>query len=142
MSTAEIEAPIRIGPGSNGMPMTPEEFDAIADWDDLYRYELVRGVLIVVPPPGYGELRPNDALGYWLQSYQENHPDGGALDDTCFEFTMETSTGRRRADRVIWCGLGRFPDYANDVPAIAIEFVAERTRDWKRDHIEKRADYA
>ena len=43
---------------------------------------------------------------------------------------------------MIWCGLGRFPNYQEDVPTIAVEFVAERTRDWKRDHIEKRAEYA
>ena len=27
------------------MSMTPEEFDAIEDWDENYRYELIRGVL-------------------------------------------------------------------------------------------------
>lgn len=139
MSTVEIETPLRIGPDSNGMPMTPEEFDAIEDWDDLYRYELVRGVLIVVPPAGVGETDPNDELGHWLRVYRD---EGGTLDHTRYEFTLQTSSGRRRADRVVWCGLGRFPDYPNDVPAIAIEFVAERTRDWKRDHIEKRAEYA
>jgi len=142
MSTVEFSAPTRLGPESNGMPMTPEEFDAVEDWDDNYRYELVRGVLIVVPPAGIGETNPNDELGYWLRCYRDNHPQGSELNDTTFEFTMRTSQGRRRADRVVWCGLGRLPDYRNDVPAIAIEFVAERTRDWRRDHIEKRAEYA
>ena len=141
MSTVDINAPTCIGPDSNGMPMTPAEFDAIEDWDDNSRYELVRGVLIVVPPPGYGELKPNEVLAHWLLSYQEDHPKGGILDDTCNEVTVQTSTGRRRADRAIWCGLGRDPDFREDVPTIAIEFVAERKRDWRRDHIEKRAEY-
>ena len=149
MSTAEIAeplleypAPTYVGPESNGMPMTPEEFDAIEDGDEDYRYELVRGVLIVVPPPGFGELKPNDELGHWLLSYRDNHPQGAALDDTCYEVTLRTTNGRRRADRAVWCGLGRFPNYRDDPPTIAIEFVANRTRDWKRDHIEKRAEYA
>lgn len=126
----------------NGLPMTPEEFDAIQDWDDEFRYELKRGVLIVSPPPGFGELKPNDVLGHWLQSFQEQNPQGKSLDDTCNEVTLKTTTGRRRADRGVWCGLGRSADYRNDVPTIAIEFVGERTRDWRRDHIEKRAEYA
>lgn len=139
MSTAEIATPLRIGRESNGMAMTPEEFDAVDDWDENYRYELVRGVLIVVPPAGVGETDPNDELGHWLRNYRD---EGGPLDHTRYEFTLQTSSGRRRADRVVWSGLGHFPDYPNDVPTIAIEFVAERTRDWKRDHIEKRAEYA
>jgi len=149
MSTVEIApplleypAPTRIGPDHNGMLMTPEEFDAIEDADDDCRYELVRGVLIVSPPADFGELKPNDVLGHWLQSFQEGNPQGNSLDDTCNEVTLKTRTGRRRADRGVWCGLGRDPDYRNDIPAIAIEFVAERARDWRRDHIEKRGEYA
>jgi Uma2 family endonuclease len=149
MSTIEIAPPLleypvptRIGPEHNGMPMTPEEFDAIEDWDDDFRYELVRGVLIVSPPADIGELKPNDELGYWFLSYRDHHAKDSALDDTVFEFTLKTTNGRRRAGRVVWCGLERFPNYRNDVPAIAIEFVAERARNWRRDHIEKRAEYA
>ena len=36
---------------SNGMLMAPEEFDAVTDCDELYQYELIRGVLVVNPPP-------------------------------------------------------------------------------------------
>jgi Uma2 family endonuclease len=148
MSTVEIApplleypAPTRIGPDHNGMLMTPEEFDAIEDWDDDYRYELVRGVLIVSPPPDEGEVDPNDELAYWLRTYRDLNPQGSAFNHTRYEYTIRTTTGRRRADRAIWCGLGRFP-YKNEIPTIVIEFVAERARDWRRDHIEKRAEYA
>jgi Uma2 family endonuclease len=48
---------------------------------------------------------------------------------------------RRRADRVIWLGLGRVPNPQNDVPAIAGEFVSNRQRDRVRDYEEKRRDY-
>jgi Uma2 family endonuclease len=124
------------------MPLTPEEFDAVQDWDEDYRYELVRGVLIVTPRAGIGERKPNDELGYMLYVFRDSHSRGSALDDTTFEHTVHTTTGRRIADRVIWAGLGRQPNYTEDVPTIAIEFVSKRRRDWKRDHLEKRDEYA
>ncbi|REJ80640.1 MAG: Uma2 family endonuclease [Planctomycetota bacterium] len=142
MSTAELKIPGGIGPRCNGMLMTTDEFDAADDWEPGYRYELVHGVLIVSPPAGIGERKPNDELGYWLMSYRDTHAQGSALDDTAPEHTLKTSTGRRRADRVIWTGLGRTPDYENDVPSIAIEFVSERSRDRKRDYEEKPQEYA
>jgi len=142
MSIADISPPTSIGPDSNGMLMTVEEFDAVEEWDDRYRYELVHGVLIVTPPAGIGERSPNDVLGHWLRSYQESHPQGSHLDDTAPEHNITAPSGRRRADRVIWAGLGRVPDYDNDVPAIAIEFVSSSSRDRKRDYIEKRQEYA
>jgi hypothetical protein len=42
MSTARIRRPntARLGRLSNGMLMTPEEFDAATDFDELYSYEL------------------------------------------------------------------------------------------------------
>jgi len=48
---------------------------------------------------------------------------------------------RRRADRVIWAGLGRIPDPKTDVPAIVVEFVSNRHRDRVRDYEEKRRQY-
>ncbi|MBW3541320.1 MAG: Uma2 family endonuclease [Planctomycetes bacterium] len=142
MTATEMLAPIRVGPDDNGMPMTPEEFDAIEDWDENYRYELVRGVLIVSPPAGIGEREPNDELGQLLRNYRDTHPTGSVVNGTAFEQTVYTKTGRRRADRVIWTGLGRAPNPRQDSPTIAIEFVSRRSRDWKRDHLEKRDEYA
>ena len=142
MSIADMPVPTEIGPDSNGMSMTPEEFDAIEEWEECYRYELVRGVLVVSPAPGIGERNPNDELGYWLRTYRDTHPRGSSLDDTSPEHTIVTPTSRRRADRVIWCGLGRTPDYTRDPPSIVVEFVARRSRDRRRDYIEKRQEYA
>lgn len=132
----------RIGPESNGMLMTPDEYRAVEKWDEHYKYELVHGVLIVVPPPPAGERGPNGHLEHWLLTYQQSHANGGALDDTLSEQELETPSGTRRADRAIWCGLGRQPDETIDVPTILVEFVAKRARDRKRGYEEKRADYA
>jgi Uma2 family endonuclease len=124
------------------MLMTPEEFDVIEDWEEGYRYELVHGVLIVNPPPPAGERKPNDVLGHWLQTYSDTHPQGGMLDDTLPEHTIRTRTGRRRADRAVWTGLGRLPDHDHEAPTIAIEFVGPRSRDRQRDYIDKRQEYS
>jgi Uma2 family endonuclease len=142
MNVAEFEVPVRLGLESNGILMTAEEFDAVEDWDDLYRYELVNGVVIVNPPAGFGETNPNDELGFWLRTYRSSSPHGSHLDGTTFESTVRTAKGRRRADRVIWVGLGRNPVPGRDVPAIVVEFVSRKSRDRKRDHVAKREEYA
>ena len=142
MSIADIPAPTRIGPECNGMQLLPVEYDAVRDWDERHRYELVNGVLIVTPPAGAGERSPNDDLGYILRTYQESDPNGHVIDDTLPEQEIKTGENRRRADRAIWIGLGRQPDPVNDVPTIAVEFVSRSSRDRHRDYVEKRREYA
>ena len=46
MSTIELPAGLRVGLESAGVPMTPEEFDAIEEYDE-YHYELIHEVLVV-----------------------------------------------------------------------------------------------
>ncbi|MGD0044755.1 MAG: Uma2 family endonuclease [Isosphaeraceae bacterium] len=145
MSTARVRRPntARLGRHSNGMLMTPEEFDATTDFDELYSYELIHGVLIVSPPPppGESERDPNGELEYLLRAYQSGHQAGSALDKTLSEQYVHLADSRRRADRVIWAGLGRMPDPKTDVPAIVVEFVSNRQRDRVRDYEEKRRQY-
>src|SRR3954452_22429949 len=93
----KVATPVRrIGPRSAGLTMTPEEFDALEpeDFVEHYRYELIRGVLVVTPPPGSGERGPNDELGHLLRSYQEQHPQGSALDATLPEQTILATPNR------------------------------------------------
>jgi Uma2 family endonuclease len=134
-------APPVLGPHSAGMLLTPEEFDEITDYEDGFRYELIRGVLVVAPVPTEAEASPNDELGAMLRQYQREHPQGAALDETIPERYVRTSIGRRRADRVMWTSLGRRPDPAADVPAIVAEFVSSSRRDRRRDYEEKRREY-
>jgi Uma2 family endonuclease len=123
------------------MVLAPEEFDTVTEYDDRYRYELVHGVVIVNPIPSEAESDPNEELGHLLRRYKESHARGSALDKTLSERYVRTPGSRRRADRVIWTGLGRLPDPANDAPAIAIEFVSKERRDRRRDYQEKRREY-
>jgi Uma2 family endonuclease len=72
--------------------------------------------------------------------YRDDHPQGFLLDETLFEQYLYTAN-RRRCDRAIWIGLGRTPDVERDVPAIVVEFVGPRKRDFLRDYGEKRDEY-
>jgi len=149
MSTAsllpvEIEpdaAPRRLAANSNGMSMTPEEFDAVDDYDPELRYELIRGVVIVNPIPNEGHEAPGDELGYLLRRYRWERPEGHIIDETLPGRYVRTSTGRRLADRVIWAGLGRRPNPRTDPPTIVVEFVSRSARDRRRDYVEKRQEY-
>jgi Uma2 family endonuclease len=133
----------RIGPQSAGLRMTVEEFDALppSRFVKGYRYEVIRGVLVVSPPVNIGEANPNDDLGYLLRTYQETSPRGKALDLTVPERNVPGTPNRRRCDRAVWAGLGHFPDVDQDIPAIVIEFVSRRRRDALRDYEEKRDEY-
>jgi Uma2 family endonuclease len=141
MNRPQTAAPLVLGPALNGILMTPREFDAVEDCEEDYVYELINGVLIVVPPPAEGERDPNEELGYLLRLYREQHPSGTALDATLSEQRVITPRSRRRADRVIWVGLGRQPDPEQDMPSIVVEFVSKGKRNYQRDYLLKRRDY-
>jgi Uma2 family endonuclease len=131
----------RIGPSSAGMFLKPKEFDAITDYVRGYRYELIKGILVVNAIPVPAQANPNEVLGYALRDYQKNHPKGSAIDMTLAEQYIRIGKDRRQADRVIWAGLGRRPRVAKDVPTIAIEFVSAGKRNAIRDYETKRDEY-
>lgn len=138
VSARRVRAPL--GPQAAGIPMTGKEFDK-ADFERGWRYELIHGVLVVSPTPLEQERDPNEELGHWLRTYRETHPQGRCLDKTLPEQTVVTGEDRRRrADRVLWIGLGRRPT-VEDVPTIIVEFVSEGKRNWLRDYKEKRREY-
>jgi Uma2 family endonuclease len=105
-----------------------------------WRYELINEVLVVSPIPSRNERDANEELGRWLRNYQESHPQGSALDATISEETVETKKNRRRADRVIWAGLGHLPA-PNETPTIVIELVSKGKFNQERDYVAKRAEY-
>jgi hypothetical protein len=127
MATVPIK--LALGPDSNGLLMTPEDFDAVEDYD----YELVNGVVVVSPIPLAEETGPNELLGHWLLLYQSQHSQGKSSDHTLPQQYVRTSKGRRLADRLIWTGLGRRPNRGRDLPSIAVELVSEGRRPQQRD---------
>jgi Uma2 family endonuclease len=121
--------------------MTPEEFDAITEYDENYHYELIRGVLVAISLPPPEETGSNELLGRLLLNYQEDHPQGSALDYTLPQQYVRTRTSRRLADRLIWTDLGRAPNVRRDLPTIAVEFVSAGRRNRQRDYVDKRREY-
>src|SRR5580704_17542493 len=106
------EKPV-LGLESAGALMTPQEFDAVQEWDESYRYELIHGVLVVAALPLPMETGPNETLGIWLTNYQMQ---GGVLDGTLPEQIVRTPGSRRRANRLIWVGLGRYRNVKKELP--------------------------
>ena len=129
-----------LGPELNGTLMTPEELDAVEEYDDNYIYELIHGVLVVNPIPLESEVGPNEYVGHLLLAYWERDVAHSALDATLPERYIRTKDSRRRADRLIWAGLGRMPDWKKDLPSIAVEFVSRARRDRLRDYEEKQRE--
>jgi Uma2 family endonuclease len=130
---------LRLGPRSAGLLLTPVEFDR-ARFEEGWRYELINGVLVVSPIPSAQERDPNEELGYWLRQYRDSHPQGSCLDATLAEQQIETGANRRRADRVLWVGLGRDPE-EGETPTVIAEFVSEGKVNQERDYVAKRAEY-
>jgi len=133
-------APTLLPPEAAGVTLTAREFDA-AEGEGGWRYELIRGVVVVSPAPSAEERGPNERLGYQLLFYQENHPEGPYLDDTLPEHDIHIGDDRRRADRVIWAGQGRQPGL-DQTPTIAAEFVSAGKQNFLRDYEIKRDEYA
>jgi Uma2 family endonuclease len=139
MSTAvpKLRRP-QLGPESAGLLLTVKEFDR-ARFREGWRYELINGVLVVSPTPSPKDRGPNDRLGQSLWNYWDQHPQGSSLDTTLPEEEIQTKKTRRRADRVIWAGLGRLPE-PGEPPTIAVEFVSEGKVNQERDYTAKRAE--
>lgn len=138
--TAALASRVQVlGPDSAGARLRPGEFDR-ARFVEGYRYELIDGVLIVSPIPRPSERDPNGELEYLLRLYRDSHPQGSILNGTLPEQTVKIGDNRRRADRVIWAGLGRDP-HEDDIPAIIVEFVSQGRRNRRRDYEEKRDEY-
>ncbi|HEV3262947.1 MAG TPA: Uma2 family endonuclease [Gemmataceae bacterium] len=141
MSSASAEPAVFLCPELAGTLMSPEEFDAVEEYDENYRYELIHGVLVVTPIALAEETDPNEELGRMLRNYQEQHLQGHTLDKTLPQQYVRTSRSRRLADRLIWAGLGRVPDRRRDLPAVVVEFVSASRRDRQRDYVDKRQEY-
>jgi Uma2 family endonuclease len=136
---ANMPAAVTFGIESNGIVMTPQEFDR-ADFDDEYTFELVNGVVIASPLVSMADADMHEELGYFLRTYRDNHPNGALLNATLPRRYVHLGPDRRRPERVIWAGLGRRP-FQNEKPTIVGEFVSYAKRDLLRDYESKRSQY-
>src|SRR6266545_8144888 len=105
------EPDYQFGIESAGILMAPEEFDNAdpGDFDPMWEYELINGLLIASPIPLRQETDSNEEVAHLLRNYQADHAEGKALDKTLPEQYVKCGRNRRKADRVVWAGLGRLP---------------------------------
>lgn len=125
---------------ASGLKLSAEEFDR-AEAERGWRYELINGVVVVNAAPMPQERGPNELLGHLLLNYKEQHTNGKVLDYTLPEHDIHVGENRRRADRVLWIGLGRQPRI-DETPTIAVEFVSAGKQNFLRDYQSKRKEYA
>jgi hypothetical protein len=82
-----------------------------------------------------------ELLGHWLLAFKYTHPGGKVLDDMLPQQYVNTRTGRRIADRLIWTGHGRLTKPRRDLASIAVEFVSGGRHSRQGDYVEKRGEY-
>jgi Uma2 family endonuclease len=125
----------------NGLLLTTEEYDAIDDTEEGYRYELIRGVLVVSPAPSSEERIIQMELGRQVLNYRDGSPQGHCLRLALHEHELLIGSDRRRADMVIWLNQpGKF-HAKTSTPQIVIEIVSPGGRNRRRDFIDKRDAY-
>jgi Uma2 family endonuclease len=138
-----LKTQTRLGPKDHGRTMSLEEF-LDADFAEGYRYELGRGMLIVIEianPPHFHQVQ---AIFEQLFAYKANHPGviqslGGGSETRCDIDDLNTS---RHADVVVYKTTA--PSNNRDcwsiwIPELVIEVVSPDSR--QRDYDEKPNEY-
>ena len=140
MSTSKVRIRPRISPSCAGLRMTPEEFDALTDFDERYRYELVRGVLVVTPPPPQPNAAPTTSLVICSGVTRSTTRKVSISMTPC---PSTNPAGRRPppGGPGHLGGAGTSARRGDDVPTIAVEYVSLGKRNWLRDYEEKRSEY-
>lgn len=125
-------------PADEGMELSREEY-AEADVKGPWKYERVRGRLIVMAPAGHDHHLTAEPFRDYLVVYKVQHPD---VVEHVFEeswTTIDDDTDRHPDIAVyLQTSSGRIPDR---VPDLIFEIVSEDRRDRERDYDEKRGEY-
>lgn len=137
----ETRTPLELGRDDDGRMLTAEEF-AEAYFEEPWRYERVRGRLVVMSPEGQMHDDTAEPWRVELIHYQRNvRPDlvERVKPDAWIRIAGETD---RIADLAVYLRVeGNRPPIPDRVPDIVFEFVSRGSKDRKRDYVEKRADY-
>ena len=131
---------LQVGPDDAGIRISRQEFSE-AEFVEPFKYERVRGRLVVMSPRGpehRGVSRPfrRELGGFWA-----THPD--LIDDVDVEGWVATSDDDDRIPDicVYLAGDSSSQVVPFRVPEMVFEFVSRSRRDQERDYIFKREEY-
>lgn len=131
---------LELGKKDDGMLLTAEEF-AEADFEEPWRYERVKGRLVVMAPEGQDHIVTGQPFLVELCAYLKSHPE-------IVEFVVPQAWVRPDEDTDRMGDLGVFlvskrarPKIPDRVPELVVEVVSKGKRDRKRDYEEKREEY-
>lgn len=123
-----------------GMRLTADEF-ARADFQEPFRYERVKGRLVVMTPAGPWHRRVSRPFRRELGAYWGAHKD--LVEDVDIEGWVATSSDDDRVPDICVYLVGSSSEKSvpHRVPELVFEFVSEDRADQERDYIFKRAEY-
>jgi Uma2 family endonuclease len=131
---------LRLGPDDAGELVSAEEF-ATADFVEPFRYERVKGRLVVMPPAGPDHRGTSRTFRLELGAYWGAHRD--LIDDVDVEGWVATSADDDRIPDI--CVYLKGPHSAQKVPHrvpdMIFEIVSGSRADQERDYIDKREEY-
>lgn len=134
------ETILQLGPDDAGVKLTHEEF-AHADCQPPFRYERVRGRLVVMSPPGEEHRLVSKPFRRELGGYWHSHRD--IVDDVDVEGWVATSEDDDRIPDICVYLVGETSSQRRPyrVPDLVFEFVSGSRADQERDYIAKREEY-
>jgi Uma2 family endonuclease len=142
VATHEIRSPsqLELGPDDAGRILSAEEF-ANACYQEPWRYERVRGRLVLMAPDGGGHVKTSSPWLRKLCAFWEAHPE-------LVQFVVPNSWVRvdEGTDRIgdISVFLANSPtakEIPDRVPDLMFEIVSPGRTSRDRDSVKKRADY-
>lgn len=123
-----------------GLRLSAKEF-AAAEYEEPFRYERVRGRLVVMSPAGPDHRATSRPFRRHLGGFWNDHPD--LVDDVDVEGWVATSPDDDRIPDicVYLAGESSQTNVPQRVPDLIFEFVSGSRVDQERDHIDKRDEY-
>ena len=134
------ETRLSLGINDHGTALSAEEF-AHAHYEEPWRYELVKGRLIVMEPNGDDHVRACEPIRDALVFYKLAHRD--TVLRVVSEAWIEIDDGTHRiADLAVYLKSARSNlKIPKLVPDLVFEVVSGGGDDRKRDYVDKRAEY-
>ena len=129
-----------LGIDDHGVPLSADEF-AAARFEEPWRYELVKGKLVVMAPSGHEHMRTGEPIRDALVVYKGAHPERVAHVVSEAWISVD-GKNQRIADHAVYLKGNKsnftIPEL---VPDLVFETVSGGGEDRQRDYVDKRAEY-